>query len=202
MGNGHIVAAMWCGCGDLQYTVVLGALYLPWCLGSVFTFFPYEEGELLRKFKSKPIPKHFFWQSLENLWKSAFRGGDLKPGLCLHCLQKKAELRCLDWCWEDLSKAIISNPKVPLEPKPNISVLCSERTKWGSSLHLVILPLQRWPSLVEYQHASQLQIGKSEQSLGTCLEFCCSIYHHSKQRQWPQSSWERNKYLNIRKTII
>lgn len=140
MGNGHIVAVMWCGCGDLQYTVVLGALYLPWCLGSVFTFFPYEEGVLLRKFSSKPIPKHLFWQSLENLWKSAFRGGDLKPGLCLHYLQKKAELRCLDWCWEDLSKAIISNPKGPLEPKPNISVLFSERTEWGSSLHLLSHP--------------------------------------------------------------
>lgn len=132
MGNGHTVAAIWCSCVDLQCTVVLGVLYLPWCLGSIF---PYEEEELLRKFKSKTIPKHIFWQNLENPWKSVFKGGDLKPELCLHYLQEKAELTCLGWCWEDLSKVIISNARPPLEPNPNISVPCSERTEWGSSLH-------------------------------------------------------------------
>lgn len=136
MGNGRTTAAMWCGCGDLQHIGVLGALYLPWCLWSIFTFFPYGTGKLLRKFKSKTILKRLFWQSLENQWKSMFRGGDLKPELCLHYLQEKAELRHLDWCWEDLSQVILSNPRTPLEPKPNISVPCSERTEWGSSLLL------------------------------------------------------------------
>jgi len=67
-----------------------------------------------------------------------FKGGSLKPEMCLDYLQEKAELRCWDWCWEDLSKPIISSPRAPLEPNPNISAPCSETTERGPSLHLPI----------------------------------------------------------------
>lgn len=47
----------------------------------------------------------------------------------------------------------------------------------------LVIPLRwGWPSVVQYQYASHLPLGKGEQSLGTCLGFWCGIYHHSKQR--------------------
>lgn len=112
MGNGQTMwsTATWCSCGDTQHAVISSALYPLWCLGSIFTFFPCE-GVLLGKLKSKMAAKHPFWQSPENPWKSVLRGDDLKPELCLHYLQEKAELGYLDKCWEDLSKVIISTPR-------------------------------------------------------------------------------------------